>query len=332
MRFGTVIPLYGPLARPDALRRLIGRAEALGYDAIWFADHVVIPAYAARLYGETFFEPLTALAFAAGFTTRLRLGLDVMVVPYRPAVLAAKVLASLDVLSGGRVILGAGVGLLRGEFEALQVSYAERGEITDEYLRAFRELWQAEQPHFEGKHVRFGALRFAPQPEQRPSIPIWVGGNSARARQRAAELGDGWHPYAPAPEQFAQGAEHVRALRARMHAPGEFVFSYSCPEMRLSDRPWSPPPPGPAPFWELPERLAADYASSLPIRPPQAPGGRPLFQGCADEVAGDFAALERAGASYAVTRFYAGSPGVDEPDFADQLARFARDVMPRFAR
>lgn len=332
MRFGTIVPLYGPLAQPDALRRMITLAERLGYDAVWFADHVVIPEYAAGLYGETFFEPLTAMAFGMGFTSRLRFGMDVMVVPYRPAVLTAKMLASQDALSGGRVILGAGVGILRGEFEALEVPYAARGAITDEYLRAFRELWHAEQPRFRGEHVRFDALRFAPHPVQRPSIPIWIGGNSARAQRRAAELGDGWHPFGCGIEAYAAGVARVRELRAQRGASGEFVFSYSCPEMRLSNRDWTPPPADDAAgFWQVPERLAADYAS-LPLEPVRSAQGRPLFRGSVEQVSADLAALERAGASYAVTRFYAGSPEVDEADFGDQLARFAHDVMPRFAR
>jgi probable F420-dependent oxidoreductase len=331
MRFGTIVPLYGPLARPDALQRMISRAEQLGYDAVWFADHIVVPDYAAGLYGETFYEPLTAMAFGMGFTSRLRFGMDVMVVPYRPAIPTAKVLASLDALSGGRVILGAGVGILRGEFEALEVPYAARGAITDEYLRAFRELWHASQPSFRGEHVRFGALRFSPQPVQRPSIPIWIGGNSGRARRRAAELGDGWHPFGAGLEEFARGVANVRELRTQRGANSEFTFSYSCPEMRLTDRDWTPPPAGPKPFWEVPEQLAADYAS-LPLDPVRAPDGRPLFRGSAEQVANDLAALERGGADYAVTRFYAGSPDVDEADFCDQLARFARDVMPRFGR
>jgi hypothetical protein len=123
----------------------------------------------------------------------------------------------------------------------------------------------------------------------------------------------------------------VRELRAQRGARSEFTFSYSCPEMRLTDRDWAAPPPGPKPFWQVPERLAADYAS-LPLEPVRAPDGRPLFRGSAEQIHGDLAALERAGAGYAVTRFYAGSPDVDEADFCDQLARFARDVMPRFGR
>jgi len=329
MRFGTVVPLYGPLARPEVFRRLVLRAEALGYDAVWFADHVVIPDYAAGLYGEMFYEPLTALAFGAGFTSRLRFGMDVMVVPYRPAVLTAKVLASLDALSEGRVILGAGVGILRGEFEALEVPYAARGAITDEYLRAFAELWSAEKPSFAGRHVRFSALRFAPRPATPTSIPVWIGGNSRRAQQRAAELGAGWHPYAPTLAEFADGIANVNALRAHAGKAGEFVFSYSCPEMRLGGSSWSPPAGGPAPFWEVPARLAADY-ESLPLRPPHAADGRPLFNGSTAQVSGDLQAVASAGASYAVTRFYAGSPDVDEAGFLDQLERFARDVMPRF--
>jgi probable F420-dependent oxidoreductase len=328
MRFGTIVPLYGPLAQPDVLRRLILRAESLGYDAVWFADHVVVPEYAVSLYGETFFEPLTALAFGAGLTRRLRFGMDVLVIPYRPALLTAKILASLDALSGGRVILGAGVGLLRGEFELLGVPYRQRGAITDEYLRAFAELWHAERPRFAGRHVRFAELRFAPRPG---SIPVWIGGNGRRAQRRAAELGSGWHPFAPSLEAFADGVAHLRQLRAQAQRTGEFTFSYSCPEMRLTHESWSPPPAGPAPFWEVPPRLAADYEGSLPLRPPTAPDGRPLFNGSAAQVAGDLDALVRAGASYAVTRFYAGSPDIDEAALTRQLERFASDVMPRFA-
>jgi probable F420-dependent oxidoreductase len=327
MRFGTIVPIYGPLARPEVMRRLVLRAEQLGYDAVWFADHVVVPEYAAGLYGETFFEPLTALAFAAGFTSRLRLGMDVLVVPYRPAILSAKVLASLDVLSGGRVILGAGVGLLRGEFELLGVPYEERGAITDEYLRAFQELWYAEQPRFAGRHVRFAELRFAPRPA---SIPVWIGGNSRRAQQRAAELGSGWHPFAASLQEFAEGIAHVSKLRAQANRSDEFTFSYSCPEMRLSNHAWSPPRSAAVPFWEVPARLAADY-ESLPLRPLLAPDGRPLYSGSAEQVTADFDALVRAGASYAVTRFYAGSPDIDEAAMLAQLERFASDVMPRFA-
>jgi probable F420-dependent oxidoreductase len=331
MRFGTAVPLYGPLARPEVLRRLIERAEALGYDAVWFADHVVIPEYAASLYGEVFFEPLTAMAFGAGLTRRLRFGIDVLVVPYRPVLLAAKMLASLDALSGGRVILGAGVGILSGEFEALGVPYAERGAITDEYLRAFRELWGAQRPRFAGRHVGFADICFAPRPVQEPSIPIWIGGNSRRALERAAELGCGWHPYAPALEQYAEGVATLRKRLVQTGGADGFVFSYSCPEMRLLDRPWSRPRDPAPPFWEVPAHLAADYACSLPLRPPHARDGRPLFNGSTDEVASDLAALVRAGADYAVTRFYAGSPDIDEAAYTRQLERFARDVMPRFA-
>ena len=178
--------------------------------------------------------------------------------------------------------------------------------------------------------MRFAELRFAPRPVQQPGIPIWIGGNTPRAQQRAAELGDGWHPYAPGLEEFAQGVEHVRKLRAQAGRSGAFVFSYSCPEMRIGERNWSPPVGAPKGFWEVPPRLAADY-ESLPLRPPHAADGRPLFNGSVEELSSDLAELERAGARYAVTRFYAGSPDVDEAGFIAQLERFARDVMPRFA-
>jgi probable F420-dependent oxidoreductase len=123
-----------------------------------------------------------------------------MILPYRNPIVTAKMLASLDVLSGGRVIVGAGVGWMKEEFENLQApEYAERGRVTDEYIRAFRELWSSDNPTFKGKFVNFSNLIFLPKPVQKPGIPIWIGGHSKSALKRAGQLGDGWHPIGGVP-------------------------------------------------------------------------------------------------------------------------------------
>lgn len=207
MQYGFNIPGKGPFAQPDLLTRLVQTGEELGYSYVATSDHIIIPdrvdaRYPYTLAGDfpagivpEFLEPLTMLSFLAGVTQSMRLMVSVMVVPHRPAVLAAKMLATLDVLSKGRVILGAGVGWLAEEFRILDLPpFEKRGQVTDEYLCAFKELWTQESPSFAGEFCQFSGLQFLPKPVQRPSIPIWIGGSSRPALRRAGRLGDVWHP------------------------------------------------------------------------------------------------------------------------------------------
>ena len=160
------------------------------------------------------------MAFIAGKTSRLRLVTSVTVVPHRPAVLQAKMLATIDVLSKGRLVFGIGAGWMREEFEALGVPpLAERGVVTDEYLNAFRELWTKDDPHFEGRYVKFANIRFEPKPAQKPYPPIWVGGESGPALRRTARIGDGWYPIGTNPQhrldsmkRYQAGVERLRRL------------------------------------------------------------------------------------------------------------------------
>jgi probable F420-dependent oxidoreductase len=164
-------------------------------------------------------EQLTVLAFLAGQTHTIRLVTSVIIVPHRPPLVAAKALATLDVLSKGRLIVGIGVGWMREEFEALGLPpFAERGAITDEYLRAFKELWTSEHPTFEGQYCRFSHIDFLPKPVQHPHPPIWVGGESQRALRRTAALANGWYPIGSnprfpmgTPAQLAAGIERLAA-------------------------------------------------------------------------------------------------------------------------
>ena len=232
--FGCSVPSRGPLASPHSLRTLAQRAEDLGFDSVWVSDHIILPRQVDSFYpyaadgvatfrpDEPYYEPLSALNFLAGCTHRVRLGTHVLIIPYRNPVLAAKMLATLDTLSEGRVILGAGVGWMEEEFQALGLdTFHQRGAVTNEYLRLFKELWTSAEPDFQGEYYQVSGSGFHPQPVQRPHPPIWIGGHSSAALRRAAELGDGWMPIGlrpPAilePDELAAKIAQLRRYTAR---------------------------------------------------------------------------------------------------------------------
>jgi probable F420-dependent oxidoreductase len=207
MQFGFNLPNSGALAQPEIMARLAREGEALGYHYLTVTDHVVLPDMAEPGYpyseSGAFYstdsahrhEMLTLAAWLAAMTSRLRLVLAVLVVPHRPAVLAAKMLATIDVLSDGRLTVGIGAGWLKAEFDALVTTpFAERGAVTDEYVAAFRRLWTEKKPRIDGRYVHHDGLLLEPKPVQQPHPPIWVGGESGPSLRRAARLGDAWYP------------------------------------------------------------------------------------------------------------------------------------------
>src|SRR5687768_3597784 len=210
MEFGLSLPGRGPLATPDSILKLATSADRLGYHALFVTDHVVLPASMARSvypYSSTghlpggaaqdYLEPLAVLAWLAHVTRKIRIGTSVLVIPYRNPVVTAKTLATIDRLSNGRVILGAGVGWLREEFEALAAPpFEARGAVTDEYLQLMRATWTTDPVRFEGKHYTLRDVHALPKPVQRHGIPIWIGGHTDAAVKRAATFGDAWHPIA----------------------------------------------------------------------------------------------------------------------------------------
>src|SRR5947199_10456409 len=216
MKFGCHLPVYGPAATRETLVGFARRAEALGYDSLWASDHVVLPwritsRYPYNATGDfplppatDFLEPLTALALVAGVTERAALGTTVLVLPHRHPLLAAKMLATLDHLAPGRVILGAGVGWMREEIEALGAPYDRRGAWSDEAIRVMRACWRDERAAHAGEFFRFDALACRPAPA-RGTIPIWIGGHTPRALRRVAELGDGWHAAFPSAAKMKAG-------------------------------------------------------------------------------------------------------------------------------
>jgi len=210
MDFGLHLPASSANVKPEDLVRFAQRAEELGFYCLTVADHVIVPKNISIPYPYTVdgkypgtgyhLETLTTMSFLAGATQRIRFATSVMIAPYRNPIITAKMLASLDVLSNGRVIVGLGVGWMKEEFDNLGTpAFAERGRVTDEYIRAFRELWTSDNPTFNGKFCNFSNIVFSPKPVQKPTIPIWIGGHSKQAIRRAARLGDGWHPIGGVP-------------------------------------------------------------------------------------------------------------------------------------
>jgi probable F420-dependent oxidoreductase len=209
--FGVCLTNYGDVTSPAASIGTARLAEELGYASVWTSDHVLVPPEFGSRFGEGFLDPFICLAYAAAETTRVKLGTTVVVVPLRSPFTQARLLATLDYLSGGRVIFGIGVGWDREEFEALGISFAERGPMTDEYVAIMRELWTAGSPRFAGRYHTFSGAAFEPKPVQNP-IPIWVGGYGPAAVRRAVRLRAPWHPSGLSPEKISDMLTYMRSI------------------------------------------------------------------------------------------------------------------------
>src|SRR6185436_455892 len=226
---------------------MVAHGEALGFSSVVVADHLVFPVPIHSRYPYTVsgafpgqgdaLDQLSLMAFVAGKSRRLRLISSVMILPYRNPVVTAKMLATIDVLSGGRVTVGVGVGWLREEFAALGApDFDRRGAVSDEYLRIFKTLWTQNPASFAGEFYRFDALRCLPQPLQKPHPPIWIGGHSAPALRRVARHGDGWHPVGanPAvplrPDELRASLDQLfRLTEAEGRNPAALTISFKAP-------------------------------------------------------------------------------------------------------
>lgn len=210
MRVGIHLPQYGRAASGEAIRRAAQHAEELGFADVWVSDHVVMPA--DQGYPSPYlFDPLLTLTWAAAATSRVGLGTSVMVLPMRNPLELANSVASLDALSGGRVILGAGVGWSAGEFAALGQPFEDRGPRTDEIIDLLRACWADDPVAFDGEHYELLDLRLLPKPAH--PIPIWVGGGSERAYRRGVTKGDGFQVIGVDPPQAAEVCARLRQDR-----------------------------------------------------------------------------------------------------------------------
>jgi len=207
MEIGFNLPISGPMATAETMTNIAQLGEALGFSYLTLTDHIAlpdteIPGYPYSTSGAFYtpdpgnrVEQLTTAAWVAARTSKVRIVLAVMVVPHRPAVLAAKQLATIDVLSGGRLTVGIGAGWLKPELEAVGTTpFAERGAVTDEFMDAMRAIWTQDRPVYHGKYTHIEGLLTDPKPVQKPHPPIWVGGESGPSMRRAARIGDAWYP------------------------------------------------------------------------------------------------------------------------------------------
>jgi probable F420-dependent oxidoreductase len=230
MKVGVNLINFGPSACPDVLGRTAALVEALGYHMLMTADHVTVTPDVAKRYPAPLFEPISTLGWLAGITKRIAIGTTVIILPYRSPLEVARAFANIDQLSGGRCILGVGVGWAREEFAALNVPFEKRGAMANEYLAAIKELWTRDLASFEGRFVRFNDVDTRPRPVQTPHPPIWVGGASDAAMRRAIRYGDGWHPIRFREEWFRkEGIPRLTKLAEQEEKPAPAL----CPRIRL---------------------------------------------------------------------------------------------------
>ena len=234
MEFGLAIPTRGPLADRTSIEAIAKRAEALGFSWLAVPDHLIVPraidsrypysdtgAFPGSASGECL-EQFTLLAFLAAITTRARLLTSVTVVPHRGAIETAKLVSTIDNLSGGRFTFGVGAGWMEEEFKAIQAPpFAARGRVTDEIIEACRVLWHDDAPAYDGEFFRFSNVTFLPKPVQQPCVPVWVGGESNAALRRTVRLGDTWFPIHTNPRHPLNTATRFRDGVQRLHALAE---------------------------------------------------------------------------------------------------------------
>jgi probable F420-dependent oxidoreductase len=311
LAIGCTLPASSVASEPAALADLAQAAEDLGYESLWLSDHIVIPERIASAYPyspdgrfptpatQPYLEPLAGLGYLAGVTRRIRLGTHVLVLPYRHPLLTAKMVATLDIVSGGRVDLGIGVGWMREEFEALGLEervFTRRGAAADEQLRILNTVWIQDVANFTGEFYRFDRLGALPHPLQKPHPPIWVGGHSAAALRRTARYGDGWLPIGGRPPADLPPAA-VAAGWASIQAEAERVG-------------------------RDPAQLKLCFSTNVTFGPTEVP--RRPFSGSPGQIAADFEGYRDVG----VDSFLVGFGPRPLADVEQLLRKFAEEVRP----
>lgn len=300
MKFGLTLPHFRQVASPEAIVEFARRAEELGYDSLWATDHVVVPETAVVRFGEVFYEPLIVLGYVIPVTRRITLGTSALILPYRNPVVTAKMLATIDVLSGGRTIFAVAAGWAEDEFNALGVPFHERGRLSDEYIRIFKVLWTQDVPEFEGRYFKIRNVRFEPKPIQKPHPPLWVGGNSEKGIRRAVRFGDGWHPTRP----------QIPDLKQSLAVLTQYCQRYG----------------------RDPKSLVISAREPLKILDRREEGYRriPLI-GTPDDIVNDLRQFKELGVQHFVLDTFYSVPELDRETLADALRtieRFAREIRP----
>lgn len=209
MKFGVALPNYGPTNLPESMTQVAQAAEAAGYASVWTSDHILVPQRFGPVFGRTL-EPLIALGYLAGVTRKVMLGTSVVILPQRDPILVAKQAAAIDLLSGGRVILGIGVGWMEAQYRYFRTDFKRRGRMADEWIRVMRSLWTEDPSVFDGEWIHYEDAYFQPKPVRSNGPPIHVGGASDPALRRAATLGDGWHASGLSLEALKAGVAKLR--------------------------------------------------------------------------------------------------------------------------
>lgn len=225
MEFGLDVGTYGQLATQENILNLAKFADANGFESLWLADHIVFPTDVTSRYpysvdgkfpvptDDPILEPIATLGVLVGATEQVRIGTAVLVIPYRNPIVLARQLITLDVFSGGRVVLGAGTGWLEEEFEALDARpFRARGKVTDEWIEIFKRLSAGGEVSFEGEHYQLRSVFSMPGSVQRPHPPVLIGGTSKSALRRVARLGDGWLSVGLMPEQLRESLAFLRTV------------------------------------------------------------------------------------------------------------------------
>jgi probable F420-dependent oxidoreductase len=276
MRVGINLINFGPGVTPESLARSVELAETLGYHLVMISDHVAITPDVHARYPAPFYDPFTTLGWLAALTRRVELGTTVIILPYRHPLETARMVANLDRLSGGRLILGIGAGWAKQEFDALGVPFQHRGAITNDYLAAIRTAWTHDVASYEGRFVSFKDVHTTPRPARAPHPPIWVGGASDAALRRAVRHGDGWHPIRIRVDWLRDtGLPRLRQIAEADRMPTPAL----CPRIRLSLTP-----------------------------SPLAEEQRVAGEGSLDQVRADLEALQALGARYVLLDTYADDP------------------------
>ncbi|TAM69717.1 TIGR03619 family F420-dependent LLM class oxidoreductase [Mycobacterium sp.] len=290
--FGVAIPFFDHQLGYDAITNFAVSAHDLGFDGLWLSDHLVVGP--PPQHSRTWFDAPTLLAGLARVVPNMALGTDVLIAAYRHPVVVAKALATLDIVSGGRLVVGVGSGHSEEEYAVVGADFQNRGTVTDEFVQVWKQIWTPGPAVFRGRHITLDEPELLPQPIQRPHPPIWIGGDSRPAIRRAARYGDGWHPLALYPQAYAEGVAELRRQCERFGT-------------------------------ELPTLSYSGFFGDIGARPVEETTRQPLTGGV-QQVIDDIGRFDEIGVRNIVFRL--GSAEHSNAQNLDQLALVAQEILP----